>query len=149
MVIMFVIFLTVSKVQSDELNSKQPFIYDHYDHAKVNFFYKYIWNHLGCMEHCRKLGGRSPPIRNLTEWMEMEGVLKDLVAYAPLPGGLYLSVIGGGEFDVENDEETSRLSIGPKTLLVQKEGHGETTTLGNWWKSTTFLRTKKIHAVQW
>ena len=119
-IFVFVIILTFSKVQCGDLNSKQPFIYDPYDDAKINFFYKYIWSHLGCMEHCRKLGGRSPPIRNLTEWLEMEGVLKDLVAYAPSPGGIYLSIIGGGEFDDELDSFT--LEHWPKDIVGPKQG---------------------------
>ena len=72
-------------VQCEELVSKQPFIYNINDIAKVNFFTKDAWSYVGCMKFCQKLGGRSPPVRTKEELDEMKGMLADLRAFPPYP----------------------------------------------------------------
>ena len=63
-------------------------------------------SHSHCMEHCKKLGGRSPSVRSIEEWRLF---LKEMNALSPdpsrLPGNLWLSASEGyienelGEFD--------------------------------------------------
>ena len=91
----FLIYLIAAcKVQSEENTSKQTFIYSQ-GLAKVNFYTKKEWSYVGCMEHCKKLGGRSPPVRTLQEWLDMEGLVNDLLAFTPSPDLLFLSVTRG------------------------------------------------------
>ena len=91
----FLIYLiAASKVQSEENTSKQSFIYLQ-GLAKVNFYTKKEWSYVGCMEHCKKLGGRAPPVRTLQEWRQMEGMVNDLLAFTPSPDLLYLSETRG------------------------------------------------------
>ena len=49
-----------------------------------------------CMDHCKKLGGRSPPLRTKTEW---ENLLREMKAVSPdprrLPTKIWLSATEG------------------------------------------------------
>ena len=101
----------VLEVQCEEYTVKQPVIYDENGLAKVNFFTKKEWSTVGCMKHCQKIGGRSPPVRTLTELNEMKGMLKDLRAFSPSPHKLFLSVT---REVVSNPDETLKLKQWPK-----------------------------------
>ena len=61
--------------------------------AKLNvFFMSAPHYHSFCMDHCKKLGSRSPPLRTKTEW---ENLLREMKAVSPdprrLPTKIWLS----------------------------------------------------------
>ena len=65
--------------------------------AKVNVFPTNQFHyHTDCMDHCQKLGGRSPPVRTEMEW---ENLLKEIKAVSPdperLPEKIWLSATEG------------------------------------------------------
>ena len=91
---LLIYLIAASEVKSEENTSNQTFIYSQ-GLAKVNFYTKKEWSYVGCMEHCKKLGGRAPPVRTLQESAEMEGMVNDLLAFTPSPDLLYLSVTRG------------------------------------------------------
>ena len=117
MLISLVMVLTVSKLQCQALKSEQPFIYQNFGRARVNFFIKQEWSNAGCMEHCQKLGSRSPPVRTLQEWRVVEGMVKDLVKFTPSPTGLYLPVTRG---EVNDERETFLLKHWPKDIRKEQ-----------------------------
>ena len=65
--------------------------------AKLNvFFMSAPHYHSFCMDHCKKLGSRSPPLRTKTEW---ENLLREMKAVSPdprrLPTKIWLSATEG------------------------------------------------------
>ena len=54
------------------------------------------------------------------EWMEVEGMLTDLMAYTPAPGGIYLSAIAAQEAD--DEDGTYTLDHWPKDIVGPKQG---------------------------
>ena len=59
------------KIQCEELGTRQPFIYETWGDAKVNFFTREKWSYVGCMKFCQNVGGRSPPVRTKKELDDM------------------------------------------------------------------------------
>ena len=106
----YMMSLSVLGVLCKDNLAKQPHIYDEHGLAKVNFFTKKAWTHVDCMNHCLKMGGRSPPVRTETELDEMLGMFNDLKAFSPIPPKLFLSVTRG---EVNNDMETQTLEHWP------------------------------------
>ena len=110
---------SVLDVQCEEIVTKQPFIYDKYGLAKVNFFTREKWSYVGCMKFCQTMGGRSPPVRTKEELDEMKGVLANLRAVTPFPKKLFLSVTRG-----EEDGTFGRMTLEhwPKNITEAKDG---------------------------
>ena len=109
---------SVLYVHCEELSTIQPFIYE--DNmktglAKVNFFTKKEWSYVGCMKHCQKMGGRSPPWRTKKEQNDMKGMLADLRAFPPFPQNLFLSVTRG-----EGKYDPMKLEHWPKNISAKK-----------------------------
>ena len=118
LIIHFLIWAFV-KVQCEETGtSDQPSIFANNGLAKVNFFTRKEWSYVGCMKFCKKLGGRSPPVRGLQELDEMRGVLNDLSAVSPSPHKLFLAVTRG---EVNNAIETLTLEHWPNNITQTKE----------------------------
>ena len=114
----YMMSLSVLGVLCKDNLAKQPHIYDEHGLAKVNFFTKKAWTHVDCMNHCLKMGGRSPPVRTETELDEMLGMFKDLKAFSPIPPKLFLSVTRG---EVNNDMETQTLEHWPEDVLLKTD----------------------------
>ena len=109
---------SVLYVHCEELSTIQPFIYE--DNmktglAKVNFFTKKEWSYVGCMKHCQKMGGRSPPWRTKKEQNDMKGMLADLRSFPPFPQNLFLSVTRG-----EGKYDPMKLEHWPKNISAKK-----------------------------
>ena len=98
------IISSVLNIQCEDPATQQPFIYYGNGVAKVNFFTKKEWSYVGCMKHCQKMGGRSPPVRTKEELDEMKGMLADLRAFTPFPDELFLSVTRGEVHDDFNSD---------------------------------------------
>ena len=90
-----------------------------YGLAKVNFFSKEERLYVGCMKHCQKMGGRSPPVRNKTELDDMKGMLADLRTFPPFPKSLFLSVTGSTGNEIFGD---MTLEHWPKDIREAKDG---------------------------
>ena len=116
-----IIYLIACKVQCEENISKQTFIYSH-GLAKVNFYTKKEWSYIGCMEHCKKLGSRSPSVRTLQELSEMEGIVNDLLAFTPSPDLLYLSATRGKVKYGKDGEYTLPLEHWPQDIAESEKG---------------------------
>ena len=70
-----------------------------------------------CMQHCEKLGGRSPPVRTVEEWTALADEMQHLqVEHSKLPRDLWLSA-------TEGDKRTKleRLDHWPKGLEAVEE----------------------------
>ena len=86
MLLFHLMIWSLLNVHCEELVTSQPYIYDTWGYAKVNFFTKEsFWTYAGCMKHCQNMGGRSPPVRTKEELDEMKGMLSDLRAFPPYP----------------------------------------------------------------
>ena len=86
---------------------------------KVNFFTKRFWTYVDCMNHCKKLGGRSPPVRTLQEWNEMELLMGEVMAHTPSPDLTFLSAIRG---DSNNGSNALSLEHWPKEIRNAEGG---------------------------
>ena len=80
---------------------------------KVNFFTKRFWTYVDCMNHCKKLGGRSPPLRTLQEWNEIELLMDEVMAHTPSPDLTFLSAIRG---ESNNGSNILSLAHWPKEI---------------------------------
>merc|ERR1712218_320763 len=95
MIICLLTIWSAFNVQCEELITRQSFIYDRRGNAKVNFFTREKWSHVGCMKFCQNMGGRSPPVRTKEELDEMKGILANLRALPPFPMSLFFSASRG------------------------------------------------------
>ena len=91
---LFIIWSSLN-VQCEEIATGQPFIYNRYGHALVNFFTRKEWSYVGCMKHCQNMGGRSPSVRRKRDVDLMKAMLANLRAFPPFPKYLFLSVTRG------------------------------------------------------
>ena len=123
---LLVILSPFLNVQCEELVSNaypwpqdQEFIYARNGLAKVNFFHLKE-TYVGCMKHCRIMGGRSPPVKTKKDLDDMKGMLADLRAFsASNYSNLYLSVTCGEG----NDDRLQHQSLEhwPKDILEAKD----------------------------
>ena len=114
-----IICLLVLNVHCEDLVTKQPYIYDRYGLAKVNFFTREKWSYVGCMKFCQNMGGRAPPVRTKKEQYDMKGMLKNLRAFPPFPKELFLSVTSG---EVDDTFDLLKLEHWPQDILEAKDG---------------------------
>ena len=57
-----------------------------------------------CMDHCKTIGGRSPPVRTLKEWQNLETNLDNAIPNTMRP--IWLAVKRDGKYDVWKDYYT-------------------------------------------
>ena len=107
MLVVFVIALTFSSVQSND----------------VKFFYNDKLTYVGCMKLCQKLGRRSPSVTTLQDWRKMEWTLELLEDSSPFPETFYLSVTRGGGVNGEgsNSPDILPLDHWPKEIRDTNE----------------------------